>query len=110
VKTYADISTDRIVLFVSLAAIPFLILWQTWAMWLLWNWFLPPLGVPGINMGHAFGLNVLVKYAVSDSHHLEMAKDKSGSEVTRTINRLAHGFLFPGIAMVFGWIAARFFM
>lgn len=90
--------------------IPFLILWQTLALWLLWHWFLFPLGVPGISMGHAFGLNVLVKFATADAHHLEAAKNETLSESDRAIQRLWHGFMFPGFAIGLGWLAARFFM
>jgi hypothetical protein len=47
--------------FISVLLLPLIILYQGWALWLLWNWFAVPLVSP-ITWRAAVGMTILIGY------------------------------------------------
>lgn len=50
-------------LLAALSMVPFSIAWSAYVLVIMWEWFVVPLGVQSISMGHAYGLTVLLALA-----------------------------------------------
>jgi hypothetical protein len=69
---------------------------------LLWLWFMVPLGLMPIGIGHSYGLMLIVGF-------LRGTKAESKGEKEWQI-QLAEAILLPVIALVLGFIVKTFFM
>ena len=73
-----------------------------WALMLLWNWFLVPLGLPPITgVPAAVGIGLVAGLLASS---YRPSKDKSISEL------LTFLFVRPLVILLFGYVVHRFFM
>lgn len=74
------------------------------ALSVLWGWFVEPLGVPGINVAEAIGLNLLIGLVTMSISDAQAAAEKK--------NPFGQAFLISasscGLALLLGWIVHLF--
>lgn len=95
---------------IGLMAIPTAVLaviMNGYAMFVLWGWFVVPLGVAEIGVAHAIGLASIVSYMTHQDQSL-LAQDRSKSSFERLAQSLALAFGKPLVLIAFGWIVASF--
>jgi hypothetical protein len=66
------------------------------ATWLLWGWFMVPLGLPAIGIAHAFGLDVLVSHLVRQNCSegmFESATEVVAYWLATSLTAITFGFL-----------------
>lgn len=78
-----------------LATATALILVRSWVIWLMWGWFVVPLGVPAIGVVHALGLSALVGVLTHDGKD----SDDADSALAAVITHL----LRSGLWALLGW-------
>ncbi len=86
---------------VVLALIILLGLYYSWALQILWTWFLVPIGLPNVTIAHMFGIAMFkgllfAKYAKSD-------KGEYGEKVTNAL-------VAPLVALSVGYVIHTYFM
>ena len=84
-------------------AAPLLALWQGWAVSMLWNWFVAPMGVPAITILTGAGLTL-----VCGAIRARNTKSTSDESQTDRFERLAAMVLIPAITVFIGWIIKTF--
>lgn len=91
----------------------FIILWIPAAAMLsgvvlndLWDWFIVPLGVPGIPLAQAMGLSLIVSYL---TYHKNVAEKVQGdSDDEKLLKVVAHHLFRMGFTWLFGRILVAF--
>jgi len=68
---------------------------------LLWNWFLVPLSLPGIEFWHATGIAFFVGFL---TNHNPKGLDENKSKIEQMITKTALVFLMPIYAIIIGAI------
>lgn len=92
------------VVIVAILAIAGLAVWWAYAVAILWNWFVIPLGLKAITVAHAYGLTLVMSGLMSTRGlNLDGTKEK-GSNTTS----LVFALLAPAALLLFGWIAVGF--
>jgi hypothetical protein len=86
----------------ALVLLPLVLLWGGHVTSVLWGWFVVPLGVPGVNVFHAIGLQL-----VAGTFMLGIAKEKVDDD--RALGRLVTISIAYLLALGFGWVF-HFFM
>lgn len=79
-----------------------------WVLSYLWLWFIVPLGVPALQLGHAIGVSCLISFATYQE--LEgCAKEKT--EYAERVGEILGTFVVrPLSVFAFGWVLQNFFM
>lgn len=79
---------------------------NAYAMFKLWHWFAVPIGAMSVNIYHAFGLALLVRFLTvqtNSGYHIAAAKHH-GYTPDASIT-VANSILTPLVALAFGWFA-----
>jgi hypothetical protein len=101
---------------IAVMAIP-IIIWNAYVLWIMWGWFIVPLGAPPISVAWAVG--IAAGAHLLQASHLDTSED--GYEL-RTLNhsisltkktaakstlllRMASPFLKPALILLVGYIA-----
>lgn len=74
---------------------------QSFVFFLFWNWFVKPLGLPGIRYWQAFGLMIFVSFIRYEERKTEDSKDND----TRWYTPLRRQYSYYLIFLLMGWIA-----
>lgn len=77
-------------------ALPLLILLHSWALMLLWKWFLVPLGVAEVSIAHAYGLLLLASLLTHENIDPYIKEEKTPGEI------ITHLFLRPIFSVFLG--------
>lgn len=91
-------------------AIPFIIgsvALHAVTFWMLWNWFIAPLGTPAISLPHAVGISLtigLITARLASQSTVEKLLDDEGSTVIRLWKGIATNYFISGFALIFGWL------
>lgn len=79
-------------------------LWRGYVLSILWGWFIvPTFGAPALSLVAAIGLSLVV--GMFTAHLSSKKKDEDDNALT---NYLVNGFVWPGIALLFGYIVTLF--
>ena len=79
-----------------------IVLWQGYVLWVMWGWFIVPLGAPEISVPWAIGF-ASVAHLLHPTVHNPEAKDNA----TRW-GRIAEPFLQPALILLIGYVAKSF--
>lgn len=82
---------------VLLLLCPWLLLLRGWCLWLMWGWFVAPLGFPLSGVGHAVGIGALAASF--------MRTDLRPSEKS-TGERIATSLAWMGLTLLIAWVAS----
>lgn len=69
------------------------------SFWLMWGWFMVPLGLPSISMAHAIGLHAIVRFA---------AASRSKSTTPLSASLFGEAAIWPLICLAVGFVAKQF--
>lgn len=72
-------------------------LFESWVIWLLWEWHLVPLGLPQASFGAAVAVNFIV--SILTSHAAPYPSDDKKAQMKRMLS----GILLPVVALLIGW-------
>jgi len=95
--------------FVTLAGLWF----NGWAVSILWNWFIVPLGACSITLWHGAGIALLIgylTYQVDLKRQKSEEKDKTEDQIYSGVMALFVLFVRPLIAIGLGWFIHTYFM
>lgn len=95
-------TTALFTLLATLIVGPFIFIEQGWAISVLWNWFVAPLGAPQIGIATAIGISLTVGL-------IRMKGAKSPERTRReSIEHLIGLVLIPLVGVGIGWIVLQF--
>jgi hypothetical protein len=77
--------------------------WRGWVFAQLWRWFFVPLGLPAIVLWHAYGLMIVLAFAMPSPD----APKSDKPVLTQAGEMAARVALFPAMSLLFGYIAHR---
>lgn len=95
-----------IAVLVFFISIPIFIIWSGYVLSYLWLWFIVPLGVPSIAVGHAVGIMALKNFVFAKYTKEKTEKGK----VSDLYAILAKWFTVPAFALLFGYIIKNWFV
>jgi hypothetical protein len=72
-------------------------------LWLLWTWFLVPLGVPQIGVAWAIGISCIAALL-----NPAQKEDQSDDDFVDALKRLGSILTKPAIILLIGWCAKQF--
>ncbi len=81
-----------------------LFLYEGWAIWLLWDWFIVPLGVIKIGIGHAIGISLLWSVFT----HIDRGTKKGSSDEKK--EAFVTNLIRPILCVIFGAIIHNYFL
>jgi hypothetical protein len=67
--------------------------------WLLWGWFMVPLGLPSISVGHATGLHAILRFAVA-------SRSKNRDPLSASL--YGEAAIWPLVCLAVGFVAKQF--
>ena len=77
-----------------------------WALKMMWNWFVVPLGIPALSLPAAIGIGLTVAYLTyTDSNKLSF---DTAAETSKSIERIITAFLMPFYVVFIGWVLTFF--
>lgn len=79
-----------------------LILWQGYVLWVMWGWFIVPLGAPEINVPWAIGFAAVVHMLQPITH------DPPAQSKTESTMRIIGPILRPAFILLVGYIAKQY--
>ena len=81
-------------------------LWSGYVLTVLWVWFvMPAFGLPALALAPAIGLVLVIRLI---TYQGDAAHKQQGSDAERLIQSGIQAFLFPALALGFGWVAHQF--
>lgn len=86
----------------AITAIALFAIYNAWVLSILWGWFIVPLGVKAISIGHAYGFTLTTGLILSN-RGIKENKDKDA-----WVSTIIIWLLLPAVALLFGWIAVGF--
>lgn len=85
-------------LLLILAVLPLMIVFDAWAITIMWGWFIVPLGVVAIGKAHAYGISVMLSL-FRNSPARRGENDRTGIEL------VIAALLTTGFMLLMGYIA-----
>lgn len=76
-------------------------LWESYAFWVLWGWYLAPAGLPAVSFGAVFVSVLLVRMLLSPLVSVDPGGDGASR---RAATRLASHVVSPALALLIGWL------
>lgn len=89
-----------------LISLPFLAIYSGFVLSYLWLWFIVPLGVPAIAIGHAIGI-MTIKNFVFYKYQKEKTEKGTSEDVYKALTAL---IVSPSVALGIGYIIKTWFM
>lgn len=84
-----------------LALLPFGVAFRAFVLSRLWAWFLVPLGVPALAVGHALGLIALAVLVMPGR-----TRPDTRPAFDQVLDTVTLGFLLPAMCWLFGWVGS----
>lgn len=81
--------------------IPLLLLWQGFAVSILWDWYVTPFGIDGISVSLAAGLCLLLGL-------MRMRANRKHDSNADRFKAMAAHIILPPVAVFMGWIIKTF--
>ena len=82
-------------------------IWRGFVLSILWDWFMVPyFALPPLSLALAIGIGLVVTFMTNQRTGLEAEKPMEGNE--KLVKLVTHMVVFPGSALLIGWIVTMF--